>query len=229
MASVKLIYFGIEGAAEKVRLALVLSGTAFDDKRITFPEWGELKPKAKCGQLPLMTVDGKEPMESMDSQISQSGAMMRWAGRQGDGSLYPQDIESMLKIEEVLGLVDDMSRAFMPCFYIAMRPQMFGHPEDMPDEEKKALTKKLREGFVAEKVPEFMKFLSRHLEASGGTFICGTKPTIADCALLPTLRNFTRGHIDFVPTTLFEPYPQITSYISRMMELPQIKEWYAKQ
>merc|ERR1712118_86554 len=55
--TIKLTYFGIEGAAEKVRLALHIGKMAFEDERIDRDAWADLKPKTKFGQLPLMTID----------------------------------------------------------------------------------------------------------------------------------------------------------------------------
>lgn len=70
MSNFKLTYFDIQGVAEKVRLAFVLSGVAFEDERLTFPQWADLKSSSKYGQLPLLTIDGGEI-------IAQSGAMFR--------------------------------------------------------------------------------------------------------------------------------------------------------
>ena len=66
----KLTYFNIQGAAEKVRLAFVLNEIPFEDERINFPQWAERKATSKFGQLPILTIDGGEP-------IAQSSAMMR--------------------------------------------------------------------------------------------------------------------------------------------------------
>eukprot|EP01046_Picozoa_sp_COSAG06_P102267 COSAG06_NODE_48432_length_332_cov_0.665236_1_plen_52_part_10 len=44
-ASLKLSYFNIQGAAEKVRLAFVLGRIPFEDHRVPFPEWTALKPQ----------------------------------------------------------------------------------------------------------------------------------------------------------------------------------------
>ena len=78
----KLTYFNIEAAAEKVRLALVLTSTPFEDVRIQFPEWGGMKPTTKYGVLPIMEVDGKEMHQSM--------AQLRYVASLGDGSLLPK-------------------------------------------------------------------------------------------------------------------------------------------
>ena len=71
---IKFTYFDIEGAGEQARLALVLSKTPFEDHRIQFSEWGELKPKTPDGQVPLLTVD--------DGPVrTQSRAIVRWVGK----------------------------------------------------------------------------------------------------------------------------------------------------
>ena len=57
MTKIKLTYFDIEGAAEPVRLALALAGKEYEDDRVKFPDWKDLKPKTPYGQLPVMTID----------------------------------------------------------------------------------------------------------------------------------------------------------------------------
>ena len=110
-----------------------------------------------------------------------------------------------------------------------MRPTAFGYPEDMDKAAKGAIVERLRTKFVAEKMPELLGYMRRHLEAAGGQFFCGDKPTIADCNVLPMLRAFQAGHIDFVPTTCLDKYPVITAWIARMMAIPAVKAWYEKQ
>lgn len=68
---ISLTYFGIQAAAEKVRLAFHLGGVDFEDVRIAFPEWPALKPTTPYGQLPFMEIDDAPKM-------AQSGAMLRY-------------------------------------------------------------------------------------------------------------------------------------------------------
>ena len=84
----------------------------------------------------------------------------------------------------------------------------------------------LREKFVAEELPKYMKFLSTALEASGG-FVCGPTPTIADCVLIPQVDYFTRGVADHVPATCLEPYPVVLAWIARFKALPALQAHYA--
>ena len=80
---ITLTYFNVEAAAEKVRLALVMTGTPFEDKRINFEEWGAMKPTTPYGQLPLMTITNAD---GSTKTFAQSVAMMRWVARKFDST-----------------------------------------------------------------------------------------------------------------------------------------------
>jgi len=73
LPTLKLTYFDIQGVAEKVRLALVLGKIPFEDVRVQMADWPALKASTPYGQLPMMSIDGAEPM-------AQSDAMLRYAG-----------------------------------------------------------------------------------------------------------------------------------------------------
>jgi len=219
--SVKFEYFPIAGAGEKVRLALSLAGIPFDDIRLRGEAWAERKKTAKYGQLPIMTLpDGKE--------IYQSEAMLRWAGAQGDGTLYPtDDLETRLKIDEIIGVLGDLHREWSPSIYISMKPQRYGHADDIDADAKAGLTQKLREGFLANELPRFMGYFANFIEESGGKFLAGATITIADCAALHSLSYYGKGIADHVPTDTLDAYPAIKEYIARVMADPKIAAYYA--
>lgn len=200
---------------------LTVGKGGFEDERVKFPEWAKLKEtrKPKYGQMPIVTLDGKE--------FCQSGAMLRYFGSVlGDGSLYPvDDVEACMKIEEMLGLADDLNRAWSPALYIGMRPAMLGYPADLADDEKKAKVKQMREAFVANEMPKYLEFISRELKETGA-FIAGPTVTIADCQLYCQLAYFARGVADHVPKTVLDAYPEVTKYLARMKAIPAIKDWY---
>jgi len=214
---IELTYFDIEGAGEPVRLALLLSGTDFKDNRIQFGDWKDLKPKTPYGKLPLMTIDG-------GSYRTQSMAMLRWVGSTCSETLYPRD--KIFEIEEAIGLVDDVSRSWSPCFGISLRPQNFGYAEGFgKTDEGKALTKKVREEWVAKELPVWFKFLEEKLDKNDW-LAGGDHPSIADCFAIPFLRGFTRGHIDHVPTSCLDDYPNLVAYIKRFCALTSVKGRY---
>merc|ERR1739848_881788 len=126
---IKLTYFNIEGAAEKVRLTLVMCGEEFHDERLSFEEWGERKPHTPYGQLPLMEVsDGAGNVRT----FAQSSAMMRWVARKLDktGQLYPTDADKALDIDEMLELSNDLARAWQPSLYLGWDHEKYGHPTE---------------------------------------------------------------------------------------------------
>jgi len=223
MPTIKLTYFNIEAAAEKVRLALIMTGTPFEDNRIDFEAWKTLKPTTPFGQLPMMEVTEDDGSKKT---FAQSVAMMRWVARKFDktGHLYPADADAGLEIEEVLGLSDDMAREWTPALYMGMgRHTKFGHPEDFP--EKDAAVKMMREKFITDELPRFMGFLSAKLEKTGA-YLCGPNPTIADLQILAQLRYYTKGVADHVPKDCLEPFTAVTGWMAKMYEIPEIKKWY---
>lgn len=218
--NIKLTYFNIEGAAEKVRLALCMNNIQFVDERIQFEDWEKLKPNFPYGQVPVLSVNGR--------QMAQSGAMLRWIGSVNDSTLYPiRDPEKLYKIEEVLGVWEDEQKAIFPCLYLLMKPTNFGHPEGFEKTaEGMELIKNMRVSFLEKELPRFMGYLHKFLQDSGGTFLCGDKPTIADLTWLPTLRVMQRGIIEHFPADCLSKYTTVKAWMDRMMEVPAIKKWY---
>jgi glutathione S-transferase len=216
---IKLTYFDIEGAAEPTRLALALAGQDYEDERIKFPDWKELKPKTPYGQLPLMTID--------DGPIkTQSGAMLRWVGAECSNTLYPR--EKIYDIEEALGVLVDFQNAWTPCAYMGMAPKKYGHPEGFGStEEGKELTKNMRENFEKNELPMFLGRIEGLLARGGDKWIVpGDHPTIADCAVVAFLRSFTKGHMDHVDTNCLKTHPKVEAYAKRFCDLPQIQGRY---
>jgi prostaglandin-H2 D-isomerase / glutathione transferase len=213
--SIKFTYFDIEGLGEMVRLALALSGTEHEDIRITFPQWPALKPTVPYGQLPVMTIDDG-PM------LTQSKALLRYVGVTYSKTLYPTD--KLLQIEEAIGVGEDLQKAFNPAIF----PQKALLPEGfLASDDGKAACKKLREEFVANDLPKYLTFLSALVERNGGKWIASSdEPTIADCFIVPVLRNLTRGHLDHIPTTCIDGFPVLVEYIKRFCALEPVKGRY---
>jgi prostaglandin-H2 D-isomerase / glutathione transferase len=219
--SIKLTYFDIEGLAEQIRLAFALSGTEYEDSRVKFPDWPQLKPTMPYGVLPVLTVDGG-PMHA------QSGALLRWAGKEFSETLYPA--EKLLEIEEAIGVVQDMQDSWAPAFVLPMRPARFGYAEDFQNtDEGKALVEKMRKDWISNELPRFAKYFTDLMDKNGGGLWLASPdgPTIADCKLIPALRVFTRGHLDHVPPQCLNEFPRLVEYIKRFCALDQVKGRYS--
>ena len=172
---VKLEYFPFEGKAEQVRIALAITGIPFNDVHIAMGQWQAKKHTTRHGALPEMTLpDG--------TVITDSVAMLRLVGEADEeGKLYPSDVIKRVKIEQVLGLVADLSNAWVPSLYLGMgMHEKFGHPANWTAEEKDRVVKSVRTKFVEEDLPGFMKHFKKFLDDSDGGFLTGEDLTIAD-------------------------------------------------
>ncbi|KAF5279373.1 hypothetical protein FQA39_LY05483 [Lamprigera yunnana] len=61
----KVTYFAVKALAEPIRFLLSYGGIEFEDLRIEFEEWPQLKNKMPFGQVPVLEVDGKQAYQSV--------------------------------------------------------------------------------------------------------------------------------------------------------------------
>jgi glutathione S-transferase len=220
--NIVLKYFPIAGAAEKVRLALWLADLPFDDVRVPMAQWPELKPQTPYGQMPVMSIDG-------GPYIAQSSAMLQHIGK-----LVPKlcPAERFLQVQEAIGLVDDFERAWRPCVSLALEPEALGYgiaPATAAfTRGSPALgetIRALRQAFLAQEMPKYSGFFTQMIARSGGPFLCGDQPTLADCCLAPVLERYTLGFVDHVPKETLQVYPAMVAYLAAFKALPQVQAY----
>lgn len=198
-------------------MALLLAGLEFEDERLSFDEWKEFKPKTPFGQLPLLQIDDG-PLRT------QSHAMLRWVGTQNK-ALYP---EGSYAVDEAMGVVEDLRQSWSPCLALKAMPEAYGHDAAAVDGEAgTAKVKAIREYWMKERLPGFVKQVEQLLSRHESKWLAGTEqPSIADCLLVPFLRSFTRGHVDHIPTSIWDDYPILKDYVKRFCALDAIKGRY---
>ena len=142
------------------------------------------------------------------------------------GNLQPWQL---LAVQEAIGLVADFERAFRPCLGIALEPEKLGYgitPATSllvkDSAELSETIKALREAFLLNELPKYCGFFSGMIENSGGRFLCGAEPTLADCCLAPALERYTLGYIDHVPKEALDAYPAMKLYLEAFKALPQV-------
>jgi glutathione S-transferase len=224
-AKPKLLYFGIEGVAEQVRIALSIANVPFDDVTFPFPEWSTIKPTTKYGQVPELTLpDG--------AVITDSQAMLRLAGEADEeGKLYPlNDVNKRMKIEMALGLVGDLARSWRPCIYVGMRPEKFGYPPRSEWADGDVVIQKLRENFLIEELPRYMGYLADMINVDGnGKYLTGEDMTIADISAYQQISYFRKGIADHVPKDCLEQYPEIMAWLGRVEGHPKFAAYKANK
>ncbi len=202
MSSYKLTYFDFDGGrGEPIRIAFHVAGIDFEDKRISFPEFGEMRQSTRFNSVPVLEIDGAE--------VTQSNSLSRYVGKMA--SLYPDDALQALYCDEVLGALEDLSH------YIV---QTFG----LQDEELKLAREKLVEGWLSVYLWGLEKLLAR----GGGEYFAGNGLTVADLRAFVQIRSLRSGNLDHVPKDLVQRLaPGLVEHQERIGSDPRVVAYYA--
>lgn len=202
MPTLKLTYFDTKGFAESIRLAFHIGGIPFEDCRIKYDSWKDLKSSIPFGQLPVLEIDG--------DIVTQSSALLHYAGT--IAKIHPADPMQALKIDEICGIVTDL------------RWKIAGSIQEEDEARKAAMRKKLAEEFI----PNWSVNLEKHFTSRGlNEFVTGKSLTIADLELMNTLSWVQSGILDGIPADIFAKYPTITKITENISNVAEIKAYYA--
>ena len=201
----KLTYFGLTGRGEATRLALAISGIPWEDDRIAFPDWKELKPTTPWGSLPNLTLsDGRK--------IAQQRAILRFVGK--ETGLYPTtDSVAAAQVDELMDAAED----------IGTKTNAVG--QGLPQEEKEALRKVACEagGVTYEILERIDKFVAAN--GQGGHAV-GDSLTIADLFLYTATCNLVGGLYDGVPLDAADSFSHIMACRKLVRSHPAVMKWY---
>ena len=202
MAHYKLTYFDMGGRAEPVRISFHAAGIDFEDKRISFPEFMEMRENLRFKCLPTLEIDGKV--------VTQSNAMCRYVGKMA--GLYPEDALQALYCDEALGAMEDLLHAMTPTF-------------GLEGEELEAAREKLVDGWLT----TFIKGLGELIER-GGDYFADNRLTVADLKVAGLIQWLNAGQLDHVPTDLVERLaPALNRHADLVFKHPVVKAYYEAQ
>lgn len=203
----KLLYFDLRGRAEMIRLALHAGGISFEDVRFARAEWPEIKPTTPRGSTPVLTLDD-------GTQVTESVAILRYAGKLGTPRLYPEDPVAALRVDEMVDIIGSSTTILSKSF-------------GLPSEEQLAMrTKMLSEDGDLTKL---LKWVDEAAKANDSGFLVGSELTIADCALRPTAYWLSSGLLDGIPKDCLDQYKGISKVMQTMAEVPAIKRYESEQ
>lgn len=204
MAKYKLTYFDFDGGrGEPVRIALHAAGIDFEDERISFEQFGEMRSGFRFAAVPVLTIDGDE--------VTQSDAMCRYAGKLA--GLYPKNSLQALYCDEAMGAVEDLTH------YIV---QTFG----LPDDELRVARAKLADGWMS----VILKGLDQLLERGGGQYFADKRLTVADLKVCGQTQAIRAGRIDYVPADIVERLaPGLVEHQARVEAEPVTAAYYASR
>lgn len=204
MSTYKLTYFDFDGGrGEPVRIAFHMAGIDFEDKRITFSEFGELRKDWRFNAVPVLEIDG--------AAVTQSNAMCRFVGKMAE--LYPADSLQALYCDEAMGAIEDLSNRIV---------QTFG----LEGDELKLAREKLADGWLA----VFLRGLNELLVRGGGEYFADDQLTIADLKVFVQTRWLTSGSLEHIPTDLVQRLaPALVDHQDRVQKDPRVAAYYASR
>jgi prostaglandin-H2 D-isomerase / glutathione transferase len=202
MQKPKLTYFDAPASrGEECRIALHLAGIDFEDVRVKPADWPAKKASTPFGSMPLFELPGK-PV------LAQSIAILTFIGR-GHG-LHPKDDFEAARHEAIMQYGEDLRGKVSPTLR-------------MSDPEKK----QAREGLAASEIPTWGANVEKQI--GDGPFFGGGALNVADIKLYMIVRWFKISGVDYIPKTIFDPFPKLTRLHDVFAEDPRIKAWYAKR
>jgi glutathione S-transferase len=202
MTDYRLSYFDIDGGrAEPIRIALHAAGVSFEDRRLSFQEFGETRKGLRFTCVPVLEIDGKP--------VTQSNALTRYAGKLA--GLYPDDPIQALYCDEAMGAVEDAT------FHVGGTMRMQG-------EELRAARTKLVEGWL----PIYLRGLGELLERGGGKYFANNRLTVADLKVSGLTGWLSHGGLDHIPSDLVQRLaPALVEHAARIAKEPQVAAYYA--
>lgn len=204
MPSYKLTYFDIDGGrAEPVRIALHAAGIEFEDNRLSFPEFGEMRKSTRFNALPVLEIDG--------AAVTQSNALSRYVGKMA--GMYPADDVQALYCDEVLGALEDVLHRIVPTF-------------GLKGDELREAREKLANGWLS----IYVRGLDELLTRGGGEFFAGDALTVADLKAFVEIRWLRSGDLDHIPTDLVDRLaPALAAHQERVTADSRVVAYYASR
>lgn len=202
MPGYKLTYFDFDGGrGEPIRIAFHVAGIDFEDNRISFPEFSEMRQGTRFNSIPVLEIDG--------AAVTQSNAISRYVGKMA--GLYPADDLQALYCDEVLGAIEDVSHHI-------------GRTIGMQGEELQLAREKLVDGWLSIHLRGMDELLAR----GGGQYFADNSLTVADLKAFVETRWLRSGSLDYVPTDLVQRVaPGLVEHQERIGGDPRVVAYYA--
>ncbi|MBU6159831.1 MAG: glutathione S-transferase family protein [Myxococcales bacterium] len=207
MPHLKLTYFDAVGRGEPIRVALFLSGLAFEDHRVQYPEFAALKAQGifPLGSVPVFTIDGVP--------YAQTASVLRYVARLGNTDLYPNDPLTALRVDTVLDTFNDtLASALTPSFR----------------EQDPARKLELRAAFAAGPLQTCCGYAERVLGETDGPFVGGNTLTIADIVVALQVLSIRNGVLDGLSAGHLASFPRVNALADAYLAHPGIQAWRSR-
>lgn len=204
MPTYKLTYFDVDGGrAEPIRIAFHAAGVEFEDDRISFAQFHEMRGRTRFNAVPVLEIDGQE--------ITQSNAISRYVGKMA--GLYPTDDLQALYCDEAMGALEDLTHAIVRTFGL--------DGEDL---------KKARETLADGWMTIYLKGLGELLGRGGGEYFADNRLTVADLRSFVQVGWIESGQLDHIRADIVERVaPDLAAHRRRVADDPRVAAYYASR
>ncbi len=202
MDKITLSYFDFDGGrAEPTRIAMSIAGITFEDDRLSFEKFREMRESTPLNAVPILEIKGKT--------YTQNNAMNRYFGKQA--GLYPSDPWQAFLCDEVLEMIDDMSLAMVRTFGLE------------GDELVQA-----RENLTSGPFKRGLQMLDKRLEAAGDEWFADNNFTVADIKVYVYVKRLKSGGLDHIPADYPDKIaPRLVQHMERVAAQPGVVAYYA--
>ncbi len=202
MSSYKLTYFDFDGGrAESIRIAFHIAGVEFEDDRISFEQFNEMRQGTPFNSVPVLEIDGVA--------VTQSNSLSRYIGK--IAGLYPTDNLQALYCDEVLGALEDLTHYLV-------------HTFGLEGEELRLAREKFVEGWMT----TYLRGVDGLLTRGGGEYFAANQLTVADLRSFVQIRSLRAGRLDHIPTDYVQQVaPSLVEHQERIGSDPRVVAYYA--
>jgi glutathione S-transferase len=202
MSGYKLTYFDFDGGrGQPIRVALHAAGIEFEDNRLSFAEFGEMRESTRFSALPVLNIDNEA--------VTQSSAILRYVGKMA--GLYPADDLQALYCDEVMDAVEDLSHHMGTTF-------------GLQGEELRLAREKLVDGWLS----IFLRGLDELLSRGGGEYFAANSLTVADLKASYVIRWLCSGSLDHIPADIVQQVaPGLVDHQQRVESDSRVVAYYA--
>ncbi|CAF0719011.1 unnamed protein product [Brachionus calyciflorus] len=177
----KLNYFDLTGRGELIRLVFAAGNINYEDNRVKFEQWPELKELMPLGQLPTLQVND-------EFVLVQSLSIARFVAK--EAGLAGRDSVEMAKVDAVL----ETCKEFFDLFAQQVGPQL----RNATDEKEEIVR-----DFLDNVAPSNLQKLQQLVEQYGSEgFSVGEQLTVADLFIHDIITNLI-----FLDAFILDPYP----------------------
>jgi len=242
----------VKGEALRLALAASLGPDGFHDERVEYSDVGRKRdadygtgsthgkyatgspdlPLLPFSQVPTLSPWGRDSNQKYQTTFAQSGAILRWAGRQGDRSLYPLEHPvNGLRVDTVLETIAELWPEMVKGGYgsVLLRDPKSGLTNMVSIRNTPKFYARIEEIFVLyrNRFRTLDQMLARSGANSSYPFFCGAQLTIADISVYAMAAQIMNNQWagNGVSREVFDGLQNIATLIGAVHSDPRIQAW----